>query len=144
MPADHGALANSSLVTLSHPPLSMTGGAVNGTILDMQNWDNVVFDIAVGVTTGSGAVDGYVAESNEANLANSTNVTNASIAQVVNDNTVSRLEVLRSAITKRYIRLVLTQSVNTIVAGATATQYKRVGGSLPPTQSAEQVKVVTG
>jgi len=137
----HAGLSDSSLVTTHIPPQSMAAGAVNGTAIDMQTWEGVAFHINIGAITGLGALDAFVRTSLVVGMTSPTNVTNAALVQVLaaNNNNVAVIEVWRP--TQRFIQLVATQSVNTVVAGVTAVQYRR-GGILPPTQSAVQyVKV---
>lgn len=132
----HLGLSDSTLVT-SHIPPQSNPAAVAGTAVDMQGWEGVKFDINVGLITGLGALDAYVRTSANANMSGPVNVTNAALVQVLaaTNNNVAVIEVWRPS--ARYIQLVLTQSVNTVVAGVTATQYRRTG-ILPPTQSASQ------
>jgi hypothetical protein len=123
--------------TAVNPQSITSGAAVNGATIDTLGWDGVEFVINMGAFTGSGALDAYVQSGANSNASDMANIANAALAQVAaaNNNNVAVIDVYRP--TNRYVRLVLLQSVNTVVAGGTAILYRR-NGLLPPTKSAQQ------
>jgi hypothetical protein len=138
---DHSISAR-SLQALEVPPQSITSGAaINGTGVDMQGWSGVAFTIQIGTITGAGTLAARLEESDTSTTANMTNITNAALVNVTNTtpNNVMVLEVWRP--TKRYVRCVVTQAANTVVASVISTRFRR-SGLLPPTQVASQRVVV--
>jgi hypothetical protein len=122
----------------------MTGGtAVNGSAIDTKGWMGVAFIIEVGAITGAGALDARIMEDTASGMGNATNVTNGALTQVAaaSNNNVAIIDYRNPA--KQYVRLTLTQSVNTVVAGATAVLYGR-DGVLPATAVAVQTVSVQG
>jgi hypothetical protein len=134
----HDSLSDRTLVVPAMPPQSMGAGAVNGATIDTLGWDGIRFEISVGVITGAGTLDARVVRDDNSGMSSPTNVANAALAQVVNTtpNTVHVIDVYRPS--ERYVRAVITQATNTVIASATATLYRR-SGLLPPTQTATQV-----
>ena len=141
----HNSLADSVLTTLEIGPKTANTGTTNGTGVDMQGWEGVMFVVAVGAITGSGKLDGYVDMDDASNFGSATNVTgvnatgsnvNAVLTQVANANTTHIIDIYRP--TERYVRLNLTASVNSVLHGAVAIRYRRAG-ILPATQSAEKL-----
>lgn len=134
----HTGLSDRTLLARAIAPQSVTTGAIAGAATDMQGWDGVRFEISIGAMTGAGTLDGFVDQSTALAMTNAANISGASLTQVTNANanTVAVIEVWKP--TMRYLRLNLTQAANTVIFGATSTRYRR-GGSLPPTQSAQQV-----
>ena len=141
MPESHQSPTDSFLISQSHPPVSMGSGAVNGNVIDMAGWMGCAFVIEVGAITGAGTLDARVTRDDNSGINSATNITNAALTQVAAaaNNNVFVIDVRNPA--ERYLRLVLTQAANTVIAGATAIRYGR-DGILPPTASAIQtVKV---
>ena len=134
----HDSLLDSIDVQTTIPPQSFGAGAVNGAVIDTAGWDGVMFSIAVGVITGAGTLDAFVARSANSNFAGNVNINNASLVQVTNanPNSVAVIDVYRPA--QRYVRLTLTQATNTVIASANANLYRR-NGILPPTHTAFQL-----
>lgn len=135
----HDSLSDRTLFRLAVPPQSITGGAVASSTIDTDGYDGVRFEISVGAITGAGVLDARVARSANSNFASSTNIANATLTQVTNanPNAVFVIDVYRPA--QRYVQAILTQAANTVIAGCTATLYRRSGILPPPTQSAVQV-----
>ena len=133
----HDSLADRTLMSMAVNPASLSG-ATNGSAIDMQGWDGCCFVISIGAITGAGSLDAKVQSDDNSGFNSATDITNAALTQVVaaTNNNVAVIDVYRP--TERYLRLVLTQAVNTVLAGATAIRYRR-SGILPPTQSAVQV-----
>lgn len=141
----HNSLADSVLTTLEIGPKTANTGTTNGTGVDMQGWEGVMFVVAVGAITGSGKLDGYADMDDNSGFNSATNITgvnatgsnvNAVLTQVANANTTHIIDIYRP--TERYVRLNLTASVNLVLHGAVAIRYRRAG-ILPASQSAEQL-----
>lgn len=137
----HGPLDNSVDVLQAVPPQSMTGGAVNGALIDTSGWDGIEFHINIGAITGAGTLDARLTSGANSNGSDQANVANATLTQVTNanPNAVAVLSLYRS--TNRYVRVILTQATNTVVAGAQAVLYRR-NGVLPPTHTPIQTVFV--
>ena len=134
-------LSQNVLVSQEVTHRSITGGAVNGAGVDMQGWDGVMFIFDLDAVTGSGTLDARVVRDDNSGFNSATNITNAALTQMTNANTSGIIDVFRPS--ERYVRAVITQAANTVIAGVTAIRYNRNGKVLPPTQSAaEVVKVV--
>jgi len=134
----HGALNDTTDLAVAVNPASLSSGAaVNGTTTDMSGWDGIAFNISIGAITGLGALDAYVQTGANSNASDMANITNAALVQVLaaNNNNVAVIDVYRP--TGRYVRLVLLQTTNTVVAGATSIRYRREG-ILPPSHTAVQ------
>lgn len=142
----HDSLADSADVAANVPSQSMTGGtAVNGSALDMQGWDGAMFIINIGAITGAGTLDARIVRADNSGFTNATNVTSAALTQVTNanPNSVAIIDVFQP--TQRYLRAVLTQGANTVIAGATVVRYRR-NGVLPPASAspAQIIRSVNG
>ena len=134
----HGSLADRTDTKIAVPPQSFGAGAITGATIDTLGWDGACFEISIGAITGAGVMDAYVKRDAASAFTTSTNVTNAALTQVTNanPNTTHVIDVYRPS--ARYLKLIMTQATNTVVAGATVTLYRR-SGLLPPTSSAIQV-----
>lgn len=138
----HDSLNDTTDILPAVPPQSFGAGAITGATIDTQGWDGARFEISIGVITGAGVMDAYVKRDSASGFTTSTNITNAALVQVTNanPNTVHVLDVFRPS--QRYLKLIMTQATNTVVAGATVTLYKR-NGILPPTHTSVQtVRVI--
>ena len=111
----------SLLQSVEVQPVSLSG-AVNGAGVDMAGWDGVAFVAQVGVVTGAGTFDLRVVESANANFSGAVNISGASITQVTTSNTTHTIDVWRP--TNRYLRVVATQAVNTVLAAVLAFRYR--------------------
>lgn len=135
----HDSLFDSTDPATNVPAQSMTGGtAVNGSAVDMQGWDGAAFIINIGAITGAGTLDARITRDDNSGFNSPTNVTGAALTQVTNanPNSVAVIDVFQPS--ERYLRAVLTQGANTVIAGATVVRYRR-NGILPPTTSAAQI-----
>jgi hypothetical protein len=132
-------LSKNVLVSQEVTHRSITGGAVNGAGVDMQGWDGVMFIVDLDAVTGSGTLDARVVRDDNSGFNSATNISGAALTQMVNANTAGIIDVYRPS--ERYVRAVITQAANTVIAGVTAVRYRRTG-ILPPTQSAAEVVVV--
>lgn len=135
----HDSLADRTDPANNIPPQSMTGGAaVNGAAVDMSGWDGAMFILHIGAITGAGTLAARVERDDNSGFNSATNITNAALVNVTNTNpnSIAVIDVWRPS--ERYVRAVLTQGTNTVVAGATVVRYRR-NGILPPTASAVQV-----
>lgn len=138
---EHLGTSQDELVAQEIPPQSVTGGAVNGTGVDTQGWEDVVFHINVGAITGAGTLAAVIQEDTASNFGTAANVANAALVNITNTtpNNVMVLGIIRP--TKRYVRCVITQATNTVVASVTSIRRRRTG-LLPPTASASQSVVL--
>lgn len=141
MPHAHQSPAHSFLISQQVAPQSISSGAVNGAAIDMAGWMGCTFIIDIGAITGAGTLDVRVQRDTASGFGNAVNVPNASLVQVAAaaNNNVAILDVRNPS--ARFLRVVLTQAVNTVIAGATAVRYGR-DGILPPTASAVQTVTV--
>lgn len=137
MPAEHSGTTADILVAQEIPPQSITGGAVNGTGVDTAGWEDVTFHIQIGVITGAGTLAAVIQEDTASNFSGAVNVANAALVNITNTtpNNVMVLGIIRP--TKRYVRCVVTQAVNTVIASVTSIRSRRTG-LLPPTALASQ------
>lgn len=112
---------------------SSPGAGTNGTGVDMQGWDRVVFHCAVGVIGNGGTLDLRVVGSANSNFSGAVNITNAAVVQLPNTqpNVVVSIDVYRP--TNRYVRVVATPATNNANISVIAVRY-RGAGNLPPTQ----------
>ena len=108
--------------------------AQNSSVIDMQNFDGVVFIAAFGAIT-SGAVTSAKAQQGAAsNLSDAADLkgTKITIADT-DDDKVAVLDIYRPQ--KRYLRLVVSRATqNAVIDGVVALQYK--GKKAPVTQDA--------
>lgn len=141
MAGEHSGTTQDILVTQEVPPQSITGGAVSGTGVDTSGWEEVTFHINVGAITGAGTLAAVIQEDTASNFGTAANVANAALVNITNTtpNNVMILGILRP--TKRYVRCLVTQAANTVVASVTCIRSRRTG-LLPPTQSASQTVVL--
>ena len=106
----------------------------NSSVIDMQNYDGVVFIAAFGAIT-SGAVTSAKAQQGAAsNLSDAADLkgTKITIADT-DDDKVAVLDIYRPQ--KRYLRLVVSRATaNAVIDGVVALQYK--GKKAPVTQDA--------
>jgi hypothetical protein len=141
MPGEHIGSNADELVAQEIPPQSVTGGAVNGTGVDMQGWEDVQFHINIGAITGAGTLAAVIQEDTASNFGSAANVANAALTNITNTtpNNVMILGIARP--TKRYVRLVVTQATNTVIASAVSIRRRRTG-ILPPTALASQTVIL--
>lgn len=141
----HSSLADSVLIRGQHiKTQALVATAVNGTALDMQGWDGVLFVIPYGVFGTNGTLTGLVQRDDNSGFNTPTNIANSSITQVnaANANATVMVDVYQPS--ERYVRMQLTGQTNGVTAGCVAIQYRRTG-ILPPTQDAnEVVRVANG
>lgn len=143
MPLNHQALSHDVLPKQGIPPQSITTGAINSNVIDTQGWMGVAWIIEIGAITGAGVLDARIMEDTTVGMGNATNVTNGTLTQVAaaSNNNVAIIDYRNPA--KRFVRLTVTQAVNTVLAGATAVLYGR-DGLLPATAVAIQTTTVAG
>jgi hypothetical protein len=141
MPGEHIGSTVDELIAQEIPPQSITTGAVNGTGVDMQGWEDVRFHINMGAITGAGTLAAVVQEDTVSNFASAVNVANAALVNITNTtpNNVMILGVARP--TKRFVRCVITQATNTVIASVTSIRSRRTG-LLPPTSLASQTVIL--
>jgi len=142
MAGEHIGRTADDLIAQEVPPQSITSGAaINGSGVDMQGYEDALFVVHVGAITGAGTLAARLESDDNASFTTPTNITNAALVNVTNTtpNNVMILGVARP--TERYVRAVITQAVNTVVAGVTSIRKRRTG-LLPPTAAASQTVVV--
>lgn len=141
----HASLADSVKILGQHiKTQALVAAAVNGTAIDMQGWDGVLFVIPYGVFGTSGTLTNVVQRDDNSGFNSPTNIANSSITQVnaANANATAMVDVYQPS--ERYVRLQLTGQTNGVTATGIAIQYRRTG-ILPMTQDAnELVRVVNG
>lgn len=142
MAGEHIGSTADDLIAQEIAPQSMTGGAaVNGSGVDMSGFEDALFVVHVGAITGAGTLAARLESDDNSSFTTPTNITNAALVNVTNTtpNNVMILGVARP--TERYVRCVVTQATNTVVAGVTSIRKRRTG-LLPPTAAASQTVVV--
>jgi hypothetical protein len=142
MAGEHIGSAADDLIANEIPPQSITSGAaINGAGVDMQGWEDVLFVIQLGAFTGAGTLAARLESDDNASFTSTANITGAALVNVTNTqpNNVAVLGVARP--TERFVRCVITQATNTVVAGVTSIRKRRTG-LMPPTAAAVQTVVV--
>ena len=137
----HQSPAESMAFSVEVISASLTG-ATNGTGVDMNGWDGVLFLVAVGAVTATGTLDAKVQSDSVSNFATPADISGAALTQIVDgdDGKMMAIDVWRPG--ERYARIVLTQATAAVVAGAYAIRYRRTGRT-PPTQTlTELIKVL--
>lgn len=136
----HNSLSDSVLPTLDIAPISSTSN-VNGTAMDMQGWDGIMYVFQIGTMASGGTYDARIVSSANANMSGATNITNAALTQVTSatPNNSFIIDVWRP--TDRYVRSATQPATAAVLHTSVAIRYRR-NGVLPPTASALQsVKV---
>ncbi|HXT34771.1 MAG TPA: hypothetical protein VN837_04260 [Chloroflexota bacterium] len=135
----HLSLSDSVLIQQEIAPANLAANT-NGTTIDMQGWDGVLFEFNIGVMAAGVTFDAYVQNSANANFSGPANIVNAALTQVANtaNATLQILDVYRP--TNRYVRLSTIPGAG-VFAGVTSTRYRRTG-ILPPTQPATTNQIV--
>jgi len=137
---NHLSLADSVLVAQDIADQIASAG-VNGTVMDMQQWDGVLYIFNIGAMANGATFDARVMSSPNSNFSTNANITNAAITQLTNaaNTNVVMIDVYRP--TDRYLKTVSTPATANVTYGSVAIRYRRTG-LLPPTQLAVQtVKV---
>lgn len=125
------------------PIASAASTATNGTGVDMQGWEGVLFVLNLGATDGT--VDMKAQRDDNSSFSSATDITGAAITQVAGtgDNKLYLLDVYRPS--ERYVRAVVTTGAGATAdqLGVTAVRYRGTG-RFPITQHAtvgELVKI---
>ncbi len=126
----HAALSDSVLVQQEIAPANLAANS-NTTTIDMQGWDGVEFEFAIGVMASGVTFDAYVQNSANSNFSGPTNIANAVLAQVANTSnaTLQILDVYRPSL--RYVRCSTVPGAGVFTA-VVSRRYRR-NGLLPPT-----------
>lgn len=118
-------------------PADLGDGATNGSVIDMQGWDGIVFIAIAGALGAGGTLDLKAQGDDAVGFGSPTDITGAAITQVpdTGDNKSYMLDVWRP--TERFIRGVVTigGAGVAVVVGLVAVQY-RFSGKTPITQDA--------
>jgi hypothetical protein len=112
------------------------------TGVDMQGYDRVAFDLAIGTAVSGAVFDAWLVESNESNLGNATNIGRANNSSVLiaitqatasanMNNTVRTLEVYRPA--KRYVGVTCKTATQNITTLSVISRKWRGTGVTPAT-----------
>lgn len=111
------------------PQLLNTAGQTVGSI-DASKFNRINWILGVG-TIGSGNVQMYAIESDNANMANATNITNAAITNVTTANSVSTLELQAMQLTARYVSVVVvaTNAVVVVLPQGTVGRFPPVNNN---------------
>lgn len=139
----HSALSDLVLPQQEIAPANLSANT-NGTIIDMQGWDGVEFEFAIGVMASGVTFDAYVQSSANANFSGPANIASAALTQVANTSnaTLQLLDVYRPS--ARYVRVSTVPGAG-VFASVVSRRYRR-NGILPPTQvttTNQVVKVVS-
>lgn len=105
--------------------------AINGTHVDMQGWDNVVFVCLMGTLTATQVTNLQAQNGALANDSDQANITGAQTPNAADgdSNKALVLEVVRPLL--RYVRPVVNRgTANAVIDGVIAIQYS--GDKLPP------------
>lgn len=135
----HSGLSDMVLVQQEIAPANLAANA-NTNTLDMQGWDGVEFEFAIGVMASGVTFDAYVQTSANSNFSGPANLANAVLTQVANTSnaTLQILDVYRPA--ARYVRCSTIPGAG-VFTSVVSRRYRR-GGILPPTQAATTNQVV--
>ena len=104
--------------------------AVNGSGVDMQGWDGVLFICAIGTLSATQVTSLKAQSDTQANFATAADTAGSNTGPYADadSNKMLVLDVYRPA--KRYVRpVVLRATANAVIDGVIAIQYK--GGKLP-------------
>lgn len=136
---NHLSLSDSVLYQQEIAPANLSANT-NGTTLDMQGWDGVLYEFNIGVMASGVTFDAYVQNSANSNFSGPINITNAALTQVANTSnaTLQILDVFKPSL--RYVRVSTVPGAG-VFAGVTSQRYRRTG-ILPPTQSTTTNQVV--
>lgn len=129
-----------------------SGLATIATGVDMQGYDRVAFDIAIGTAVSGAVFDAWLVESNESNLGNATNVmkaANSSVQIAITqatasanmNNTVRTLEVFRPR--KRYVGVTLKTATQNITLVSVISRKWRGSGVTPATVTTDHQYVAS-
>lgn len=129
-----------------------SGLATIATGVDMQGYDRVAFDIAIGTAVSGAVFDAWLVESNESNLGNATNVmkaANSSVQIAITqatasanmNNTVRTLEVFRPR--KRYVGITLKTATQNITLVSVISRKWRGSGVTPATVTTDHQYVAS-
>jgi len=108
--------------------------AVNGTAVDMTGFDSVRFTALFGTLTSTQVTSLKAQQGDASNGSDAVDITGAVTSAMADgdSNKICILDVHKSLITKRYVRLVVVRgTANAVVDGAIADQYR--AKALPPT-----------
>jgi hypothetical protein len=135
----HQALSDSVLVQQEIAPANLSSNTNTSTI-DMQGWDGVEFEFAIGVMASGVTFDAYVQSSANSNFSGATNIANAALTQVANTSnaTLQILDVYRP--TNRYVRCSTVPGAG-VFTSVVSRRYHR-NGILPPSQATSTNQVV--
>lgn len=135
----HSALSDLVLPQQEIAPANLSANT-NGTTIDMQGWDGVEFEFAIGVMASGVTFDARVVSSANANMSGAANIANAALTQVANTSnaTLQILDVYRP--TDRYVRVATVPGAG-VFASVVSRRYRR-SGILPPTAAATTNQVV--
>lgn len=138
----HAPLSDLVLAQQEIAPANLAANT-NSTTIDMQGWDGVEFEFAIGVMASGVTFDAYVQTSANSNFSGPVNLANAVLTQVANTSnaTLQILDVYRPS--ARYVRLSTVPGAG-VFTSVVSRRYRR-GGLLPPTQAAttnQRVSVV--
>ena len=108
--------------------------AENSSVIDMQNYDGVVFIAAFGIITAGAVTSAKAQQGAASNLSDAADLAGSKID--IADNQGNKLAVLDIYCPqKRYLRLVVSRgTANAVIHGVIALQYK--GKKAPVTQDA--------
>lgn len=135
----HSALSDTVLVKQEIAPANLSSNT-NTSTLDMQGWDGVEYEFAIGVMASGVTFDAYVQNSANSNFSGPTNITNAVLTQVANTSnaTLQVLDVYKP--TNRYVRCSTVPGAG-VFASVVSRRYRR-SGILPPTQESTTNQIV--
>lgn len=123
----HGGYMKTMISTVEINSKDGAAASSNGTGVDMQGWDGVIFQAVIGTIGNGGTFDMRVLESANANFSGAVNISGAALTQVPNTqpNTVYSIDVFRP--TNRYVRVNATVATNNVNYGVIAHRYRHVG-----------------
>jgi len=139
----HQSPADSMAILTEIVPVSVSG-VVNGAGVDMNGWDGVLFLVHVGAMGTAATLDAKVQTHEDSSFSTGTvDVAGAALTQILAATGASKeygIDVWRPG--EQYVRIVLTQATQTVLASVTSIRYRRTGRT-PPTQTlTELIKVL--
>ena len=137
MPSYHDSPSETMLCALDIAAQTASAG-VNGTALDMQGWDGILYVFNLGAMASGATFDARIMGAANSNFNVNSNITNASITQLTNASNTNTVMIDVWRPTNRYVKSVTTPATANSTFSSVAIRY-RGSGVFPLTQTAVQL-----
>lgn len=137
MPSYHDSPSETMLCALDIAAQTASAG-VNGTALDMQGWDGILYVFNLGAMASGATFDARIMGAANSNFNVNSNITNAAITQLTNASNTNTVMVDVWRPTLRYVKSVTTPASANSTFSSVAIRY-RGSGVFPLTQTAAQL-----